>query len=236
MKRPSVPYSLGELSVDEVGFIQTATLKALTAVASGKLDLNRLALEELASRGMNHQGVWVGFEEAKKILNEHVAARPALVPSQDAPDSDYVLSNGHRGCWVTVENVSVHIFKPPSDDRVLVELLPLGSEEDVAIDSATALFEDWPSADAGEVVAIPGSARDWLLYTGMEGSEEVAQLLSARLHALLCDGSDAETVRASMHELMNEHRAFGAFDTVSRELLERIIKDQIPSPRPPRPR
>ena len=33
------------------------------------LDLNRLAREELASRGLNDQGNWIGFDAAKKHHN-----------------------------------------------------------------------------------------------------------------------------------------------------------------------
>jgi hypothetical protein len=33
------------------------------------LDLNRLAKEELAARGLNDQGNWIGFDAAKKHHN-----------------------------------------------------------------------------------------------------------------------------------------------------------------------
>ena len=51
-------YTSNEFTVDEVGFIQIALTKVLAAVARGELDLNRLAREELASRGLNDQGDW----------------------------------------------------------------------------------------------------------------------------------------------------------------------------------
>ena len=38
----------------------------LAAAAQGRLDLNKLAVEELAARGMNKAGVWVGFAAAKQ--------------------------------------------------------------------------------------------------------------------------------------------------------------------------
>ncbi len=63
-------YSTGNFTVDEIGFIQIATVRVLTAVARGDLDLNLLAREELASRGMNREGVWVGFDRATKELAE----------------------------------------------------------------------------------------------------------------------------------------------------------------------
>lgn len=56
-------------TVDEIGFLQTAPLNVLAAVARGELDLNRLAREELAARGLDTHGVWVGFDRAKAIHN-----------------------------------------------------------------------------------------------------------------------------------------------------------------------
>ncbi len=65
-------YSAGPFTVDEIGFIQIAEAKILVAAARGEIDLNRIAREELASRGLGLHGEWVGFEKARKIhgLNE----------------------------------------------------------------------------------------------------------------------------------------------------------------------
>ncbi len=41
----------------------------LTKIASGEIDANELAKKELANRGLNNQGKWVGFEAAKKNTN-----------------------------------------------------------------------------------------------------------------------------------------------------------------------
>jgi hypothetical protein len=60
-------YSAGPFSVDEIGFIQIAPAKVLAAVARGEIDLNRIAREELASRGLGLRGEWVGFDRARKI-------------------------------------------------------------------------------------------------------------------------------------------------------------------------
>ena len=56
-----------QFTVDEVGFIQIALTKVLAAAARGELDLNLLAREELASRGLDAQGEWVGFDRARQI-------------------------------------------------------------------------------------------------------------------------------------------------------------------------
>lgn len=60
-------YSSNKFTVDEIGFIQIALTKVLAAVARGELDLNRLAREELAARGLDDKGIWVGFDRAKQI-------------------------------------------------------------------------------------------------------------------------------------------------------------------------
>lgn len=62
-------YTTNGLTLDEVGFIQIAGIKALSAAAKGELDLNRLAREELASRGLDREGHWVGFDRASQIHN-----------------------------------------------------------------------------------------------------------------------------------------------------------------------
>jgi hypothetical protein len=61
--------SSSNFTVDELGFIQLALTKVLAAAARGEIDLNRLAREELAARGLDNQGVWVGFPRAKQIHN-----------------------------------------------------------------------------------------------------------------------------------------------------------------------
>jgi len=60
-------YSAGPFTVDEIGFIQIADAKVLAAVARGEIDLNRIAREELANRGLGRNGEWVGFERARQI-------------------------------------------------------------------------------------------------------------------------------------------------------------------------
>lgn len=60
-------YTSNGFTVDEIGFIQTAMTQVLAAAARGELDLNLLAREELAARGLDKNGVWVGFDQAAKI-------------------------------------------------------------------------------------------------------------------------------------------------------------------------
>lgn len=60
-------YTAGDFTVDEIGFIQIAKTKVLLAIARGEIDLNRIAKEELAARGLGLNGEWVGFEKARTI-------------------------------------------------------------------------------------------------------------------------------------------------------------------------
>ena len=64
-----MPYTSHKFTVDELGFIQIALTKVLASAARGEIDLNRLAREELASRGLDKDGQWVGFDRAAKIHN-----------------------------------------------------------------------------------------------------------------------------------------------------------------------
>lgn len=50
-----------------VGHFQTLHHKVLGAIASGHLDPKRLASEELANRGHDHNGKWIGFDKADKL-------------------------------------------------------------------------------------------------------------------------------------------------------------------------
>ena len=61
-------YTLGRFTIDELGFIQVVPARILVASAKGDIDLNLLAREELANRGLDQAGVWVGFERAILVL------------------------------------------------------------------------------------------------------------------------------------------------------------------------
>lgn len=71
-------YSKGRFTLDEIEFIQSATVRVLVAGARGELDLNLLAREELAARGLDENGVWVGFERARRIARVAKIKAPPL--------------------------------------------------------------------------------------------------------------------------------------------------------------
>jgi len=63
-----MPYTTGRFAVDELQFIQVVPVRVLVAVTRMELDLNLLAREELANRGYDQSGVWVGFLRARDEL------------------------------------------------------------------------------------------------------------------------------------------------------------------------
>lgn len=64
-----------QFTVDEIGFIQLAAVKILVAVARRELDLNAVAEAELASRGLDVTGRWVGFPQAEQERQARIAGR-----------------------------------------------------------------------------------------------------------------------------------------------------------------
>lgn len=54
---------------DEQGDFQVMPTKLLEAAARGEVDLNDYAKLELANRGLDEKGHWVGFEAAEKLFN-----------------------------------------------------------------------------------------------------------------------------------------------------------------------
>lgn len=58
-----------EFTIDQLGFIQAAPVEVLAAAVRGAIDLNQLAREELAKRGLDKNGSWVGFAKARIIHN-----------------------------------------------------------------------------------------------------------------------------------------------------------------------
>jgi hypothetical protein len=50
------------------GILQLVPTDTLAAVLAGEVDLNALARREMAGRGLDATGQWVGFEAAKALL------------------------------------------------------------------------------------------------------------------------------------------------------------------------
>ena len=60
-----------DYDADKFGGIQILDTDVLTAVARGELDLNQIALNHLAGRGLDENGKLIGFDKAEeKFLEE----------------------------------------------------------------------------------------------------------------------------------------------------------------------
>jgi hypothetical protein len=70
-----MPYTTGRFSVDELQFIQSVPVRVLVAATHSEIDLNLLAREELANRGYDAAGVWIGFRRAQDELRVWKGAR-----------------------------------------------------------------------------------------------------------------------------------------------------------------
>jgi len=68
----------------------------------------------------------------------------ALVRNSKSVHSDYVLKPGEDSCWITVNNISIYIYRDDEYDLVRVELYPLGCESlgNEPFDFAYASFEE----------------------------------------------------------------------------------------------
>jgi len=75
-QRPGERPDVAKFSVDELGFVQLADTKVLSAAARGLVDLNREARETLISRGLDANGKWVGFDKARELMSEAGASMP----------------------------------------------------------------------------------------------------------------------------------------------------------------
>ena len=64
----SNPYTAPGFTHDQIGVVQLFDTAVLAAVARGALDLNLIARQALASRGLDHNGVWVGFAAARALI------------------------------------------------------------------------------------------------------------------------------------------------------------------------
>lgn len=47
--------------------LSLGSTRFLLLAATGKIDFNELAKEELAARGLGKDGKWVGFKEARRL-------------------------------------------------------------------------------------------------------------------------------------------------------------------------
>jgi hypothetical protein len=68
------------LNPDKIGFMKLADNDILAAVARGEVDLNAMACQILADRGMDQNGRWIGFRAAHEQLSEPKGESRAASP------------------------------------------------------------------------------------------------------------------------------------------------------------
>src|SRR3989337_185286 len=103
-------YSAGPFTVDEVGFIQIAPAKVLAAVARGEIDLNRIAREELASRGLGLHGKWVGFKAARKVHG--VGVHGGMEKAKDEKYIDQIIQK------IAADHLSIDTLETRNSDSL----------------------------------------------------------------------------------------------------------------------
>lgn len=70
MKTPIKKVRKIEYDADEFGHIQCMDTATLCKIARGEVDLNQIAINHLAQRGIDENGRWIGFEKSKERLLE----------------------------------------------------------------------------------------------------------------------------------------------------------------------
>lgn len=71
--RVTIPAREEEVSDDDnpAYLFNTTNTSLLVQIAKGEVDAEELAKKELANRGLNNDGKWVGFNKAKSNTNYH---------------------------------------------------------------------------------------------------------------------------------------------------------------------
>ncbi len=74
----TTPAVATETLQDAVGAFQTLSVDVLAAIARGEIDALALVAKELAGRGLNLHGEWVGFNASAAIHGAAIAKQPRL--------------------------------------------------------------------------------------------------------------------------------------------------------------
>ena len=65
--------STNQFTYDQLSFLQTLTIPMVAAIARGDIDVQQLARKELASRGVDMSGKWIGFDAANALMKQESA-------------------------------------------------------------------------------------------------------------------------------------------------------------------
>lgn len=164
---------VAKFSVDEMGFMQLADTKVLSAAARGLVDLNREARETLISRGLDANGQWVGFDKARDLVNrmsfqatnsadgellellKHAVARVEIANSE----GDEILSAWLTEAKSVIANRQVReVPKSDGEQRKVVVVLTGGIVDQVLVGEeglSVAVIDYDKNADLDDLVVIP---------------------------------------------------------------------------------
>lgn len=168
---------VAKFSVDEMGFMQLADTKVLSAAARGLVDLNREARETLISRGLDANGQWVGFDKARDLVNrmsfqatstadgellellKHAVARVEIANSE----GDEILSAWLAEAKSAIANRQAReqtaaVPKSDGEQRKVVVVLTGGIVDQVLVGEegvSVAVIDYDKNADLDDLVVIP---------------------------------------------------------------------------------
>ena len=97
-----------EALVEELGddamILQIAKTRLLLLMATGQVDATQMARHELAQRGLNENGAWIGFPAAAELWQAPAAAPSAAGPDDATLDAGMeVLAQVHLGIETLAE-------------------------------------------------------------------------------------------------------------------------------------
>lgn len=141
---------VAKFSVDEMGFMQLADTKVLSAAARGLVDLNREARETLISRGLDANGQWVGFDKARDLATNHVSF-PATYSAEKLAEIQGFRHEAGAGA---------NMPKADGESKKVVVLLTGGIVDEVLVGDegapvSVAVIDIDKNADLDDLVVIP---------------------------------------------------------------------------------
>lgn len=166
---------VAKFSVDEMGFMQLADTKVLSAAARGLVDLNREARETLISRGLDANGQWVGFDKARDLVKrlplqatntadgellellKHAVARVEIANSE----GDEILSAWLADAKSAISNRQAReVPKADGEAKKVVVMLTGGIVDEVLVGDegvpvSVAVIDIDKNADLDDLVVIP---------------------------------------------------------------------------------
>lgn len=149
-------------NADEMGFLNLADIKILSAVATGRFDLNRAARELLANRGLDANGKWVGFDKAGELLAQEPGPLRGLSGETLAEMQGFSMFSESPDCAGVTRPLRHDAGAPAPDidgeQRKVVVVLTGGIVDQVLVGEegiSVAVIDYDKNADLDDLVVIP---------------------------------------------------------------------------------